>query len=101
MGQIKMSLTSVLKNFIWLLGAAIILSALSWQEFIIQKEGKKRKDAWRSQQFKLPFYLGLFLITIGVCLTIQSAFMAVLMLGSSFLFLFLLFRTLTKKSSLL
>lgn len=58
--------TQVISNFLWILGASIILAAFSYHEFLayIQKNG--RAEVYKRKSFKKPFRIGLVLIAIGI-----------------------------------
>ncbi len=80
----------VISNFIWILGAAIILAALGYQEFLahLEKEigGKKKSDeaekkgqakqaghhGLRSEGFKKALFLGLTLVFGGTSAALKG-----------------------------
>jgi len=57
----------VFSNFIWILGVAIILADFSYHEFLAHLKKIKRTEVFRRKSFKKPFFLGLILITVGIC----------------------------------
>lgn len=56
----------VLSNFVWILGTAIILTALSYHEFLVHIQKAKRIDVYKRDSFKKPFLLGTILIATGI-----------------------------------
>ena len=83
---------AALSNFIWIIGASIILATMSWQEFQVRQRKIKWRDALRSREFLRPFYLGAFLVMVGIVASINSAWIAALGSVTAFFFLFLLIR---------
>ncbi|MCX7973241.1 MAG: hypothetical protein N3B16_01900 [Candidatus Aminicenantes bacterium] len=78
-------------NFIWIVGAAIILASLSWHEFKVRETGLNWKNILKSKGFRRPIYLGLFFILTGVAATVNSPWLSVLagLPAGFFLILFL------------
>ena len=86
-----------ISNFIWILGAAIIVAALGYQEFLahlrkeIREEGKKgceegkngreeiRSTGLSSEGFKSALFLGLTLIFGGASAAISPPFVSVIL----------------------
>ncbi|GAH37725.1 unnamed protein product [marine sediment metagenome] len=66
----------VISNFVWILGAAIILADFSYHEFLAHTEKAKWIDVFKRKSFKKPLHLGLILITAGVSASIHSPFVA-------------------------
>lgn len=83
---------AALSNFIWIIGASIILAAISWQEFQVRQRKIKWRDALRSREFLRPFYLGAALVMVGIIASVHSAWIAALASITAFFSLFLLIR---------
>ena len=56
----------VFSNFVWILGASIILAAFSYHEFLANIKKAKRIDVYKKDSFKKPFLLGTVLIAAGI-----------------------------------
>lgn len=56
----------VISNFVWILGAAIILSAFSYYEFLTWRQKIRRTEIFRRTSFKKSFFLGLILLAAGL-----------------------------------
>lgn len=56
----------VLSNFVWILGAAVILAAFSYHEFLARIQKAKRIEVFKRDSFKKPFLLGTILIAVGI-----------------------------------
>lgn len=56
----------VFSNFVWILGAALILTALSYHEFLAHIQKVKRIEIFKRDSFKKPFLLGTILIAAGI-----------------------------------
>ena len=92
----------VISNFVWILGAAIILAAVGYQEFLArlrrevpesrEKEGRKtgesrenkpsetaRRTGLGSEGFKKPFFLGLALIFAGASAALSRPFVSAIL----------------------
>jgi hypothetical protein len=56
----------VFSNFVWILGTSIILTALSYHEFLAHIQKAKRIEVFKRDSFKKPFLLGTILIAAGI-----------------------------------
>jgi tellurite resistance protein TehA-like permease len=56
----------VFSNFIWILGAAVILAAFSYHEFLAYTEKAKRIEVFKRDSFKKSLLLGAILIAAGI-----------------------------------
>jgi len=56
----------VLSNFVWILGAAIIVGDFSYHEFLLNLQKAKRTEVFKRDSFKKPFLLGTILIAAGI-----------------------------------
>lgn len=56
----------VFSNFIWILGASMILAVFSYHEFLAHLKKAKRTEVFKRNSFKKPFILGLVLIALGI-----------------------------------
>jgi len=66
----------VFSNFVWIMGASIILSTFSYYEFLAHVQKAKRIEVFKRNSFKKPFLLGLILVTAGVCASIHQPWLA-------------------------
>ncbi len=66
----------VLSNFVWILGAAIILADFSYHEFLVNLQKAKRTEVFTRNSFKKPFLFGLFLVAAGISTSIHQPFLA-------------------------
>ena len=57
----------VISNFVWILGAAIILAAFSYHEFIAHVLKAKRSELFKRISFKKTLSLAGSLIAVGIC----------------------------------
>ncbi len=89
----------VFSNFLWILGAAIILATFSYHEFLAYVQKAKRIEAFKRNSVKKPFLLGLILVTAGVCASIHQPWLAVV-LGVVVFLLIILFVKIVKIQSL-
>ena len=62
----------VLSNFIWILGASIILAVFSYHEFLAYIQKAKRIEIFKRNSFKKPFLLGMILIAIGISASVHQ-----------------------------
>lgn len=62
----------VLSNFIWILGAAVVLAAFSYHEFLGHAEGVKRREVFKRKSFQKTFLFGLILAGLGVSLSLHA-----------------------------
>jgi len=56
----------VIFNFVWILGAAIILSDFSYHEFLTKGKEIKLTDILKKSSFKKPLFAGVILLSIGI-----------------------------------
>ncbi len=56
----------VFSNFVWILGTALILTAVSYHEFLAHIKKAKRIEVFKRDSFKKPFLLGTILIAAGI-----------------------------------
>jgi hypothetical protein len=68
---------AVLSNFVWIVGAAIILAAFSYHDFLAQRERKKLKDVLSRNSFKKPLLGGLALVFGGAALSVRSVWISI------------------------
>ncbi len=69
----------VISNFIWILGASIILAVFSYHEFLAYVQKAKRIEVFKRNSFKKPFLLGLILVTGGVCASIHQPLLSAIL----------------------
>jgi len=56
----------IISNFVWILGMAVILAALSYHEFLAHIQQAKRVEVFKRDSFKKPSLLGIILIAAGI-----------------------------------
>ena len=66
----------VIANFIWILGAAVILADIGYHEFLTRETKAKWKDIFRSDSFLRPAHLGLILAAFGIMGSLKNPFLA-------------------------
>jgi hypothetical protein len=69
----------VISNFIWILGAAIILADFSYHEFLASVQKTKRIEVFKRSSFKRPLLLGLTLVAIGISASIHYLWLAAIL----------------------
>ena len=57
---------TVFSNFIWILGAAIILADFSYHEFLAHLQREKKIKVFKRDFFKRSFLLGMILVASGI-----------------------------------
>ena len=67
----------VFSNFVWILGAALILTALSYHEFLAHLQKVKRIEIFKRDSFKKPFLLGTILIAAGISASAHQPWLTV------------------------
>ena len=83
----------VISNFIWIVGAAVILAAFSYHEFLRHEEGARLRDVLRRESFKNPLLLGLILVAAGVSASVLSPLLTAVFGCAAFLLLILFIKT--------
>ncbi len=56
----------VFSNFVWIIGASIILAVFSYHAFLTHIQKAKRIELFKRDSFKKPFLLGTILIAAGI-----------------------------------
>ena len=88
----------VLSNFVWIFGASIILAVFSYHEFLSHQKKSQLKGILNERSFKAPFLWGVFLVTVGISLSVKNTWLAGVFGGGAFLMLvFLVRKVKTKK----
>ena len=77
----------VFSNFVWILGAAVILADFSYHEFLAHVEKAKWIDVFKRDSFKKPFHLGLILVAAGLSASVRSPWLAAMSGGAAFFLL--------------
>lgn len=75
-GAYDINFIKIISFFIWILGGAVILSAFSYHEFLVNLQKTKRTEMLTRNSFKKPFLLGLFLVAAGISASIHQPFLA-------------------------
>lgn len=60
--------TGLASNALWVVGAAIILAALSFSYYEAQRRGERLREHLQAPRFQTWLSLGLFLICLGLAL---------------------------------
>ena len=94
----KIPWLKVLSNFIWILGAAIILADFSYHEFLSNLQKAKIAEVIKRDSFKKPFLLGLILVATGISASIHQPWLAVI-IGIVDLLLIIWFVKITKNQT--
>jgi len=68
----------VFSNFVWILGAALILTTFSYHEFLVHLQKAKRIEVFKRDSFKKPFLLGAILITIGISASAHKLWLTII-----------------------
>lgn len=63
---LKIPWGTILLNFVWVMGVAIILAVFSYSEFLAHIQKAKRKELYKRNFFKKLFSVGLILIVVGI-----------------------------------
>lgn len=66
------NLYSVVTNSIWIVGLAIILAAVSTHYWLAGMNNRPMAQELGSPPFQASFYLGLFMVSLGLAFTGQS-----------------------------
>jgi hypothetical protein len=85
-------------NFLWILGAAIILAALSYWDYT--RHASKKRGGWRAsrpgESLKKALLAGSTLIAAGVSATVKNPLLAIVFAAAGCALAFLLIRYLLK-----
>ena len=65
----------VFSNFVWIIGASIILAVFSYHAFLTHIQKAKRIDVIKRDSFKKPFLLGTILIAAGISASAHQLWM--------------------------
>ena len=87
----------VFANFVWIFGASLILADFSYHEFLSHIKKTPLVKVLKQSSFKTPFYWGVFLIAVGISLSIKNPWLAGVFGGAAFLILVFLVRKLRTK----
>ena len=68
----------VFSNFVWILGAALILTAFSYHEFLAHIQKAKRIEVLKRDSFKKPFLLGTILIVTGISASVYQPWLKII-----------------------
>jgi hypothetical protein len=65
-------------NFIWILGAALILADFSYHEFVAHVQKEKRIKVFKRDSFKRSFLLGMTLAASGISASLQRLWLIII-----------------------
>jgi len=88
----------VFANFVWIIGASLILANFSYHEFLAYKEKAPLIKVLKRSSFKTFFHLGFILIAAGACFSIKNPWLAGITGGAAFLLIFFSFKKLKRKT---
>jgi uncharacterized membrane protein YjjP (DUF1212 family) len=80
---------AVFSNFLWIVGAAVILAAISYHDYLASQKKEKFINLLKRNSFKKPLFLGLFLVTAGITLSVHFLWLSFIMGILAILMLFL------------
>lgn len=83
----------VISNFVWISGAAVILAAFSYHEYLTHMEKARLREVLRRKSFKRPMLLGVILVAAGVAASIRSPLLAAVLGTGAFLLLIFFIKT--------
>ncbi len=83
----------VFANFVWIFGASLILADFSYHEFLSHQKRVPLIKILKKSSFKTPFLWGVFLIAIGISLSIKNPWLAGIFGGAAILHLVFLLLT--------
>lgn len=86
----------VISNFVWIVGAAVILAAFSYHEYVRHEEGASLRDVVRRESFKKPFLAGMIMVAAGVGASVRSPLPAAVAGSAALLLLVWLIRMVNK-----
>lgn len=75
-GAFELKILQIISFFTWILGGAVILSAISYHEFLAHVQRAKRTEVIKRNSFKKPFILGFILVAAGIGASIRQPWLA-------------------------
>lgn len=57
---------AVAVNSLWILGASIVLAGFSWLDWVARDTGTSRRQLFKQSLWRLPFYGGMELVSLGL-----------------------------------
>jgi len=94
---IKIPWWKIFANFVWIFGASIVLADFSYHEFLSHQKKTPLIKVMKKSSFKTPFLWGVFLITVGISLSIKNPWLAGIFGGAAFLLVVFLIRKIKTK----
>jgi tellurite resistance protein TehA-like permease len=70
---------TVFSNFLWIVGAAIILAAMSYHDYLASQKKEKLINLLKRNSFQKPLFSGLFLVTAGIALSVHFLWLSFIM----------------------
>ena len=70
---------AVFSNFLWIVGAAIILAAISYHDYLASQKKEKLINLFKRNSFQKPLFSGLFLVTAGIALSVHFLWLSFIM----------------------
>lgn len=80
----------MIANFLWILGAAVILLDLSYHDFLVHKKKRKWREIVESDSFLRPIHISGILIFAGLAGSLRDPVTAGLMGACAFLLILLM-----------
>jgi len=78
-GVFEFKILQIMSNFVWILGAALILAAFSYHEFLARLQKTKRQEIFKRDSFKKPCLLGLILVASGASFSVQKLWLTAIL----------------------
>lgn len=97
-GIFEFRIFPIISNFIWILGASIILAAFSYHAFLAHVQRIKRTEIFKRQSFMKPLLLGLVLAGLGISTSIHKLWIAATAGGATILLTVWFFKVIKKQT---
>jgi hypothetical protein len=94
---IKIPWGKIFTNFVWIFGASLMLADFSYHEFLAHREKTPLITVLKKDSFKSPFFWGVFLFALGVCISNVNPWLAGVSGGAAMLFLIFLLKKIKTK----
>jgi len=79
---------AIFSNFIWIVGAAIILADFSYHDFLAHREKVKLKSVLKRRSFKMSLLSGMTLMFLGIAASIHKLWLSISFGCLTILFIF-------------
>lgn len=82
----------VFSNFVWILGASVILASFSYHEFLAHVQRAKRTEVFKRDSLKKPLLLGVILVAAGISASVHKPWVAAIVGAAAILLAVWFFR---------